>query len=393
MQWKNKTHELDIEADKLLNNSEKFKHIYIFGAGLIGTQIMLTMCKYGILDGFIDNNEQKQKEGYKGYKVYSLEEYMNIRKGFIVVAVSEKNKSDIMHQLKQVNLTEGEDFCLHTKFVDRVFPIISLYLYHKSYMNLAQICLTERCSLKCKKCAHGCFAVDNRTAQDLTLEQVYKSADSFFSKVDFIQEFVLIGGEPLLYRDLHRAIQYIGEHYRQQIGIFSITTNGTILPDEETMRMCKRYKVLFQISNYSISIPRLKDSYARIADLLDTQEIDYHLSEAEKEWMDYGFEYVNRNAVQEELIKVFDSCKTPCREVRENRLYFCVMARSVSDNMKFNVGKNDYLDLDALQGEQGRKELLEFNLGYSEKGYLDMCNYCHGADVVKYPIPVAEQIV
>ena len=60
--------------------------------------------------------------------------------------------------------------------------------------------------------------------------------------------------------------------------------------------------------------------------------------------------------------------------------------------MGLNVGKEDYLDLDALKGEQGKKEFLEFNLGYSEKGYLDMCNYCHGADSRNHPIPAAEQI-
>lgn len=36
--------------------------------------------------------------------------------------------------------------------------------------------------------------------------------------------------------------------------------------------------------------------------------------------------------------------------------------------------------------------LLEFNLGYSEKGYLDMCHRCHGIDAVNYPIPIAEQL-
>ena len=67
------------------------------------------------------------------------------------------------------------------------------------------------------------------------------------------------------------------------------------------------------------------------------------------------------------------------------------MSRSVAENMGFDVGKEDYLDLDTLQGENGRKELMEFNLGFSSKGYLDMCNFCNGGERVNYPIPVAEQ--
>lgn len=391
MQWKNKLHELDMVADELSQMQEKLKHIYIFGAGQIGFQIMHTLYQYGILAGFIDNDELKQHIGYRGYKVYSLSEYMEHRNGMLVVAVGKKTMPEILEQLADAQLLEGKDFYTYIEFSNKIFPIISLYLYNKSYISVAQISVTERCTLKCIKCAHGCWAVNNSRAKDLTLEQVQKSADSFFGKVDFTQEFVLIGGEPLLYKQLAEAIQYIGKRYRDQIGIFSITTNGTILPDERILKLCREYRVLFRISNYGATLPYLVNIYKRLTDVLGSHGIEYVLGKMESEWTDYGFDYVNRKASEVELIQVFDDCKTLCREIRENRFYFCVMARSVSENMGFHIGENDYLDMDSLEGEQGKKELLEFNLGYSEKGYLDMCNYCHGADSVKYPIPVAEQ--
>ena len=56
-----------------------------------------------------------------------------------------------------------------------------------------------------------------------------------------------------------------------------------------------------------------------------------------------------------------------------------------------DIGKDDYLDIEELKAD-AKKVLLEFQMGYSEKGYLDMCNYCNGADAVNYPIPVAEQL-
>ena len=155
----------------------------------------------------------------------------------------------------------------------------------------------------------------------------------------------------------------------------------------------RSHNVSFSISNYSVSLPRLRSSYKKLTDLLEEQAISYYLEKEEGQWRDYGFDYVNRNASENELMTVFDTCRTSCREIRENRFYFCVMARSVADNMNFNVGSEDYIDLDNLQGGgiEAKKELLEFNLGYSSKGYLDMCNYCHGADADKYPIPMAEQ--
>lgn len=391
MKWKNKGHEFDVLAQKLLENKEKYRHIYIFGAGLIGANLIAMLQAYGILEGFIDNDISKQQSGYKGFRVYSIDEYIDMQKGFIVIAASDKNIPDISKQLEMEQLSEERDFVSHTKFCNKIFPVVSVYLFDKVFVDLAQISLTERCSLKCRKCAHGCFAVDNSKAKDLTIDQVHRSADSFFSKVDFIYEFVLIGGEPLLYRHLADAVQYIGRKYRKKIGIFSITTNGTILPDQETLKLCKDNHVLFRISNYREAIPGLKDSYKRLTDLLDKNGIVYELGTKEKEWMDYGFDYVNHGADVVEMTRIFDACKTPCREVRENRYYFCVMARSVSENMEFHAGKDDYLDLDTMTRENYKRELLEFNFGYSEKGYLDMCNYCHGADSVKYPIPAAEQ--
>ena len=196
----------------------------------------------------------------------------------------------------------------------------------------------------------------------------------------------------MLYKKLEQAICYIGENYRNQIGIYSITTNGTIVPGEDVLLACRKYDVLFRISNYSLQIPRLRDSYQRLMDALEQYEIAYILGKEETEWKDYGFDYLDRKAGEEELIKVFDGCKTPCREIRENKFYYCVMARSVSDNLEFHVGEEDYLDLDKLDGGNYKKELLEYTLGYSEKGYLDMCNHCNGAEAAKYSIPAAEQL-
>lgn len=258
-------------------------------------------------------------------------------------------------------------------------------------MSLAQITLTERCSLKCKKCAHACYNVGNQT-QDSDLSEVYKSADMFFSKVDYINEFVLIGGEPLLYKGLSKAIVYIGNKYRSQIGIFSITTNGTIAPDEETLKVCQKYQVLYRISNYAKALPRLHQSHMKLIKKLQEYGIEYKLYDEDGYWIDYGFDYLNKDMDEEELTQTFDRCLTPCREVRGNKLYFCVMARSVSDNLHFNEGQDDYLDLELLKSDNYKKVLLEFNLGYSEKGYLDMCHRCHGIDAVNYPIPIAEQL-
>lgn len=79
--------------------------------------------------------------------------------------------------------------------------------------------------------------------------------------MDYIQEFVLIGGEPLLYKYLTDAVEYIGSKYRNQMSVFSITSNGTITPSKDLLEKCKEYGVLFRISNYSGTISKLELQY------------------------------------------------------------------------------------------------------------------------------------
>lgn len=390
MKWTNRGHEFDTVGEKIIQNfKEHYEKIYLFGAGKIGHDIVSTIEKYHIFEGFIDNNTKKQKQEMLNRKVWSLEQYLeNKERGWIVITASDGAESVIKNQLIDSGLKEGTDFYSYADFITQIFPILSFYKFGLLYVDTAQISLTERCTLKCKNCAHGCYAV-GADSEDMRIDEVCDSADCFFRNVDWVREFVLIGGEPLLYRELADVIQYIGERYRNKIGILSITTNGTIVPEENVLEMCRKYDVLFYISNYSETVKRLREKYAQLQKVLESKRVRYILGKPDRQWIDYGFGRVCRENHEKMLEDVFDGCKTICREVRGNKYYYCVMARSVSENLKLGVGKNDYLD---LNGVSDKKLLFEFNMGCSEKGYLDMCRHCNGADAVNYPIPAAEQV-
>jgi hypothetical protein len=392
MKWKNKGREFDECASSI---SEKFKkNIYVFGTGQVGERLGYSLMNFGMLGGFIDNSIKKQGREFLGMEVLSLDEYLEgTNEKAIVIATTYKNNSnEIENQLICAGLHRGQDYYLTDEFVSKVLPILAVYEYNKTFMWLAQIVLTERCSLKCKKCAHACAYVDY-SSKDMPLEEVYKSADCFFKKIDFIGEFVLIGGEPLLYRELANAIEYIGKHYRKQMGNFCITTNGTIIPGEEVLIACKNNCVKFEISNYSKTLPWIKERQDKLIKELNKYGIAYVLASEDGNWIDYGFDEVNNKIDEDYLIDIFDACHTPCREVRGSKLFYCVMARSVSDNMGFGENEEDYLDLEKMSEDNYKKELIEYNYGYSEKGYLKMCHRCRGKNAEKFPIPVAEQLI
>lgn len=392
MKSTNKEHELDEIANKLLLEFNGRSKFYIYGAGKLGKLLYEKLKCKNQFSAFIDNDNRKQRDGFCSEKVITFKEYLKVGdKNIIIIAASEKNTIEIKNQLNEQGLIENKDYYLYDGFMKEIYPIINLYTYNELYIELCQIVLTERCTLRCKKCAHACYAADNML-EDMSIEMAYKSADSFFEKVDLINEFVLIGGEPFLYKKLPDIIEYIGKKYRNQINIFSITTNGTITPKRDVLEMCKKYHVLIRISNYSEQIKRLKKQYEVLIKTLEDFGVEYDITPEHGHWMDYGFEYVDNGDNPEQLISIFDNCKTPCREIRGSKLYYCVMARSVADNLHKNVGKDDYLDFDSLSEKDYKRQILEYTYGYSEKGYLDMCRYCHGAEARKYIIPVAEQL-
>lgn len=392
MKWRNKGHEFDhIARDIVEDFNDKERKIYIFGAGVCGERLRLIMEKTGCFAGFIDNDKRKQELGVNGVSVISLQKFLECEgRGLIIIAADKRNIPAITLQLDAAGLKAKKDFYEQQEFMKSVFPILSVYANNQAYIELAQICLTERCTLKCKKCAHGCYAVDINN-QDMSIKMAKESADYFFSHVDIIEEFVLIGGEPFLYKELEEIIEYIGMRYRNKIVIFSITTNGTIIPDRSILELCRKYDVTIRISDYSVAMHWLEEKYEKLKSRLESNGVLYTVSDKENLWMDYGFETVDRKWCVNELIRVCDQCRTPCREIRGSRFYYCVMARSISDNLKLGLGEKDYLDLHSLTKED-KKILLEYQMGFSEKGYLDMCNYCRGAEAKQYPIPAAVQV-
>lgn len=390
MKWTDKGCELDDVAEKVMQNFERNnRKVFLYGAGSIGNDIRLIIERYHIFGGFIDNNPEKQKKGYQGEKVMSLAQYLQRgERGWIVVSMTDSMAKEVIKELARADLGNGTDFFHYLEFMGRIFPILSFYQYGLLYVDTVQISLTERCTLRCKKCAHGCHMVPI-DSQDMEIEDAHESADKFFATIDWVGEFTLIGGEPFLYQDLGEVIEYIGERYRSKAAIFSITSNGTIIPGQQVLDMCRKYDILVRISNYSGTLKFLENRYKRLQEVLEENHIRYVLGRRETQWMDYGFETVNHDGEEKELIRIFDECGTPCREIRGSKYYYCVMARSVSDNLKLGIGKEDYLDMNKLSG---KKEFFEFNMGYSEKGYLDMCKHCNGKDAMQYPIPAAEQM-
>ena len=170
MKWQNKRHEFDDYAKQLIADLDLYnRKYYIFGAGKIGRTLLPVFEAYNFTITFIDNSVEKQQARINGVKVISLDYYLREKDAPIIIAVSVKNTLSIVEQLEENELIKGKDYFLYQEFTNYIFPVISTYYYDKVFVSLAQICVTELCTLKCIKCAHGCYVFDNINSKYLTL--------------------------------------------------------------------------------------------------------------------------------------------------------------------------------------------------------------------------------
>lgn len=113
-----------------------------------------------------------------------------------------------------------------------------------------ELVLTTRCTLRCESCNNLMQYFSPSNQYTCTLEGIIESLELLLSKVDSIARVRIIGGEPLLFKDLPQLIDYLDA--QKKILTFSLVTNATIDFKDELMRKLKNLirleKLRFQIT-------------------------------------------------------------------------------------------------------------------------------------------------
>lgn len=208
MKWSNPGHEMDEEAEIIVEQFSKIDQLFIYGAGLKGGELHRAVSHFGIPFVFVDRNEKKQEDGYCGVKVISPNAFFErTETKVIVICVAKKREKEIAQFLEDRGLLYRKNYYFYEEYMDQVLPILATYYFQKVFIGLCQIVLTSRCTLRCEKCAHGCQVKTER--YDMSLEEAKRTLSNFFKKVDYVNEFVLIGGEPFLYKNIAEVVEEI----------------------------------------------------------------------------------------------------------------------------------------------------------------------------------------
>ena len=126
----------------------------------------------------------------------------------------------------------------------------------KIYLPYCVLCITTRCTLKCKDCA--AFITKNKDKKDYSLRYVRENFGRILDAIDGITELELMGGEPFLCKEFNEILSWCIQ--QKKIRAIKIVTNGTLLPSVETWSLLKNIKVKLVIDDYgkySVKLERL----------------------------------------------------------------------------------------------------------------------------------------
>ncbi len=369
MKWQNKGHEFD----DVYNNIEKKDRFYLFGAGEYGGIL------YGLLEkeisilGFIDNAPEKQGTLFNGKPVLSLEQAAGQAgpSTGIIVAVSPYTRLPIMQQLMIKGFVQGENVFTMEMFMS----VYEAYAKGRVYMPSISFLPSTRCNLRCEACLN--FTTYMKHFDERPWEQIREDVDLFFSCVDFIMLFHISGGEPMLYPHMGRLVEYIDANYREKIQILRTVTNGTVLPKPELLALLAKHNTELTVDDYREAVPESGETFDELLKELEKHHVKYEVNKAD-EWIDLAPAATNHEDWSEfRLQKQFESCHVPWQELRGGRIYSCNYASYAMVAGLAGTDETEYFDLKKYT--PGRcKELMEFRMGYNEKGYVEFCKRCSG---------------
>lgn len=247
------------------------------------------------------------------------------------------------------------------------------------------VCMTTRCDLKCKGC--GSLMPMYKHPKDVELDFIIKSLDRFFSVVDRVFRVNVIGGEPFLYPQMDKVIEYLNG--RDEVVSVVVPTNGTVVPENPSLYEALRNpKNQVRISHYEAYDKKAGKLLAKLE-----EEKIYHtvkiFSADTFQWYDFG-EYELRNRSDEELDKQYYECEVEWMSLYRGKLYPCPRAaHSIDLGLQPAEGNSIEIADENISLEELKASLEKFV--YETKHY-PACNRCDRGTGKCPVIPVAEQL-
>tara|TARA_B100000795_G_C22762736_1_gene424346 strand:- start:722 stop:1588 length:867 start_codon:yes stop_codon:yes gene_type:complete len=206
----------------------------------------------------------------------------------------------------------------------------------KTYMRSLDVMITTRCGMKCESCSN--LMQYYKQHKNFDHEKILASIDIIKKNVDFISEFRLIGGEPLMNKEWAKIANGISEK-NPECEIF-IYSNGTIAPKDEQLESFYGKKINFIITDYG----KLSRNLTKLHDQLNKHNINY-ISTPAKYWVDCSsIKHHKRSASA--LKEVFKQCCVKyLYTLLHGKLYRCPFIANAANLNAIPDNPANYVDL------------------------------------------------
>lgn len=255
-----------------------------------------------------------------------------------------------------------------------VSEIIARYHYYagiengyntKTYLSYCVLPITNKCSLRCKKCA--AFIPEYIEHNDYTLDYVKNIMGLFLQTIDGIQELEIMGGEPFMCLEFLPILEWCIA--QKKINAIKIVTNATIIPSNDIVQLLKNSKVKLVLDDYKEHSPQLD----MLVEIARKNQIRYYIQKLNT-WYDVN-SIDNQGQSIEELKNHFAGCiMRNCVGITNGRLYHCNVAGHMHNLKKIPDLPEDYIDL--YNNKFSLIELRDKIKKFVKKDYLEACNYC-----------------
>ena len=265
---------------------------------------------------------------------------------------------------------------------------LSYFLLGNLNIPQLEVVITTHCTLHCKHCTNYIPYIEKSEHFELKYEDFKLQIDNLLNSVHSLQNLILLGGEPLLAKDLTKIFEYAAN--QKKIKNIWIVTNATMFPSEELITLIKKYKkkTIVWISNYSGNkeiTPILKSN--EIIDILKSNNIQYRYDKALK-W-NYVQLYKKNNRSNEKNIAYFKKCLHKCSSLINGYINVCPRAGTFMLKNMLKGRNIELVNLNISDKNVLTEQLLEF---YS-RDFFSACDYCNrNEDILHEKITPAIQL-
>lgn len=245
----------------------------------------------------------------------------------------------------------------------------------KDTINFLVFWVGTRCTLRCKNCGNLIPYV----------EQVSYECSKILDNLEYICNYVKIsklqiqGGEPFTHKEIAKIIN--GCANMSNIRQIEISTNGTILADEETIQVLAKHanKVTVRFSVYDCVDDEARQNKINILMSKGVNVENYNFMFSTGEWFDSGDFWQERNEDRAQVRTVYKNCyNRSCWTLADDYMACCGKILTLR-NLKKNdeEGGDNVLNVTSLRlnAKNFLYELSEFDNRYIN-AVPEICAYC-----------------